>query len=255
MKHENLIGGIYGYRTVVGTFLQHKKKGKMWLCECLCGNNSHVSEYTLLSNDRKSCGCLGSKCSVLDWSDDGGDTIKNFVNFEDAKNLGMNKYGKFYCTKCNSEEFFSIPRTGGCMGCARIRKRSSLSNSLRSLLGSMYRKIGRDNPRYKYSELMGCDTQTLGEHVESLFHKNPITGLVMSYDNRGMYGVPEKWQLDHVIPMEQFDLTNRDDVLKCCHYKNIKPLWTVEHIQKTNFEQHGKEETLENIWDRIISSR
>ena len=239
MKHNNLMGGIYGCRTVVGTFLQHKKKGKMWMCECLCGKSSRVSGYTLMSGDRNTCGCMGSRVSVLDWSDDGGDTIKNFTNYEDAKNLGLNKYGRYYCPKCSSEEFFSIPRTGGCMGCARIRKKHDLANVLRSKLGSMYRKIGCESPRYKYSELMGCDTQTLGEHVESLFHNNPI--------------VPERWQLDHVIPMESFDLTDRDSVSECCNYTNIKPLWTVEHIQKTNLEQHGKEESLESIWNRINS--
>jgi len=31
-----------------------------------------------------------------------------------------------------------------------------------------------------------------------------------------------------------FDLTDREQLLKACHYTNLQPLWHEDHIQKTS---------------------
>ena len=248
---KNLIGGIYGCRTVIGGSVR-KNYETYWLCQCLCGKESYVKQNRLLrSGEGSTCKCKGTRTSIVDWCDDPEkwrDFIRDFVSKEEAKNLGSKYYGRVYCHKCDSEELWCYC---GCYGCEKRRQRLLISNSLRSRLGEMYKKIGRKRPRNKFSDLMGCDTQTLGEHVESLFHDHPITGIAMSYENRGMYGVPERWQLDHVKPMKDFDLTNKNAVLEVCNYKNIMPTWSVVHMQKTNCENHGQHESLEEIWKRI----
>ena len=253
---RNLLGSVVGVRTVVGRCERHPKKGQMWLVECMCGKVQCVQEYHLRNNTqrRNSCGCLGSRTTIKDWAEDIENWERNlngYVSFEDAESEGLSSYGKYSCSKCGQEELFSIPRTGGCYGCSRNARRGSIEHSLRCRLASMYRLIGEDDVRYRHSDLMGCDTQTLGEHIESQFHDHPITGIPMTYDNRGLYGVKGYWQLDHEKPVKDFDLLNEKQAKECCNYKNIQPLWTVEHVQKTNLEVHGLDETLEEVWKRI----
>lgn len=245
-----MIGGIYGCRTVIGDSIL-KNYERYWLCQCLCGSVSYVKETRLKDGSSKSCGCKGTRISLEDWSDSENwiDFLRDFISKKESKIAGEPYYGRYFCPRCDSDQLFLV--SGGCYGCEKRKQAGVLSNTLRSRLSNMFKKIGRKRPRNKFSDLMGCDTQTLGEWVESLFHDHPITGSVMCYENRGMYGVPERWQLDHVLPMKDFDLTNKDDVLEACHYTNIMPTWSVVHVQKTNLENHGYEESLEEIWERI----
>ena len=53
------------------------------------------------------------------------------------------------------------------------------------------------------------------------FYSNPDTGEIMSWDNYGFYG----WHIDHIIPLCAFDLTNREELLKACHFSNLRPMW------------------------------
>lgn len=48
----------------------------------------------------------------------------------------------------------------------------------------------------------------------------------MTWDNYG------DWHLDHIRPLALFDLSNDDDVLAACNYKNIQPLWAIDNIKK-----------------------
>jgi hypothetical protein len=52
----------------------------------------------------------------------------------------------------------------------------------------------------------------------------------MSWDNWGTGYV--KWQLDHKDPLCLFDLTDRGQFLKACHYTNLQPLWYEDHVKK-----------------------
>jgi hypothetical protein len=52
----------------------------------------------------------------------------------------------------------------------------------------------------------------------------------MNWDNYGFYG----WHIDHIIPLDFYDLQNREEFLKACHYTNLQPLWAEENITKGN---------------------
>jgi len=69
---------------------------------------------------------------------------------------------------------------------------------------------------------LGCSLEELKGHIESLF----IEG--MSWDNHGKYG----WHVDHILPLSSFDLTDREQLLIACNYKNLQPLWAYDNLSK-----------------------
>lgn len=71
---------------------------------------------------------------------------------------------------------------------------------------------------------LGCSIEELKIYLESKFLLN------MSWDNYGTYG----WHVDHIIPLSQFNLSDRNEFLKACHYTNLQPLWAIDNIKKSN---------------------
>ena len=71
---------------------------------------------------------------------------------------------------------------------------------------------------------LGCSIDQLKTHLESKFTDG------MSWDNYGSKG----WHIDHVIPLSSFDLKDREQFLKACHYSNLQPLWAMDNILKGN---------------------
>lgn len=67
---------------------------------------------------------------------------------------------------------------------------------------------------------LGCTIPLLKIHIEKQFKSG------MNWNNHG------KWHLDHKIPLSSFDLTNREQFLKACHYSNIQPLWAFDNLSK-----------------------
>jgi hypothetical protein len=63
-----------------------------------------------------------------------------------------------------------------------------------------------------------------------MFHINSRTGEVMTWDNYGVYG----WHIDHRMPLNGFDLTDREQFLKAAHYTNQQPLWAWENLEKND---------------------
>ncbi len=48
----------------------------------------------------------------------------------------------------------------------------------------------------------------------------------MSWDNYG------EWHIDHIVPLSSFDLTDKSQVNKVCHYTNLQPLWAIDNLRK-----------------------
>jgi hypothetical protein len=69
---------------------------------------------------------------------------------------------------------------------------------------------------------LGCTVPELVEHLESQFSKG------MTWDNWGVTG----WHIDHIRPLCSFDLTDRDQWLDACSYKNLQPLWAKDNLSK-----------------------
>ena len=66
---------------------------------------------------------------------------------------------------------------------------------------------------------IGCDTDTLKKHIQSKM----IEG--MTFDNI---------HYDHIKPVSRFDLNDEEELLKCCHFTNLQPLFAVDNLEKNN---------------------
>jgi hypothetical protein len=89
-----------------------------------------------------------------------------------------------------------------------------LSKNLRSRLGKAITK------GYKTGSAindLGCSINFFKTYLENLFE------LDMTWENYGRgYG---KWSIDHIKPVIDFDLTNKEHIQILCHYTNLRPLW------------------------------
>lgn len=94
-----------------------------------------------------------------------------------------------------------------------------LACSLRSRLGGAIKNIQKTGSAVKD---LGCSIEDLIKHIESKFSSG------MNWYNYG------KWELDHIKPISEFDLTDRVQFLEACHYSNLQPLWKRDNIRKSN---------------------
>ena len=94
-----------------------------------------------------------------------------------------------------------------------------LKNNLSSQVRGAFTKKGVCKSK-KSMELLGCDIETAKKHIESLFTEG------MTWENHGLYG----WHIDHIIPLDI--AKTEEDVLKLCHYTNLRPLWAKENLEK-----------------------
>lgn len=67
-------------------------------------------------------------------------------------------------------------------------------------------------------ELIGCSWETLKVHIEKQF----VNG--MTWDNRSL------WDVDHIIPLAS--AKNEEELIKLCHYKNLRPLYRIDNLRK-----------------------
>lgn len=68
-------------------------------------------------------------------------------------------------------------------------------------------------------------------YLEEKFYSNPDTGEAMTWTNYGRY---PGWQIDHIVPLSSFDLTKREELLKACHYSNLRPLWAKRNLSEND---------------------
>lgn len=131
------------------------------------------------------------------------------------------------CSKCNNKikkSFVCIKRRGlHCKNCYSVK------NRIRSCLRNRINRAIKYN--YKSGSAirdLGCSIEFLIYYLEQKFYKNPYTGENMTWKNRGLYG----WHIDHIIPLSSFNLMNRKQFLRACHYTNLQPLWAKENLLK-----------------------
>lgn len=73
---------------------------------------------------------------------------------------------------------------------------------------------------------LGCSVEDLKIYLESKFQPG------MSWDNYG-FGIG-KWNIDHIVPLSKFDISDRVQLLIACNYTNLQPMWHIDNIRKGN---------------------
>jgi len=71
-------------------------------------------------------------------------------------------------------------------------------------------------------ELLGCSVEFLWAHLESKFQPG------MTKENYG------KWHIDHIRPVDSFDMSDTAQQRECFHWSNLQPLWAVDNWKKGN---------------------
>ena len=107
------------------------------------------------------------------------------------------------------------------------RRKVDVNFKMSEILRSKIHKILNNKPT-SFLKYLGCDLEWFKKWIEFRFDKN------MNWDNLGKY-----WQIDHILPISRFDMTNENDIRICFHWTNLQPLESTENRQKyDNFILH-----------------
>ena len=98
--------------------------------------------------------------------------------------------------------------------------RITISERIRQAL--KYHLAGTYKKKDSTIELLGCSIDELKTHLQNQFKEG------MTWQNHG------EWHIDHIIPCAAFDLSKKEDCLKCFNYKNLQPLWAHENLSKSD---------------------
>jgi hypothetical protein len=101
----------------------------------------------------------------------------------------------------------------------RIDVNYKISGNLRSRLYKAIKNFCKSGSAVKD---LGCSLSEFKSHITSKFQSG------MTWVNYG------KWHLDHIIPLSSFNLSDRVQLLKACHYTNYQPLWPADNLMKSN---------------------
>ena len=71
---------------------------------------------------------------------------------------------------------------------------------------------------------LGCTTEEAVAWIESQF----VSG--MSWNNWGCK--TGDWSLDHIFPLSRTNSSDRIELLKVCHYTNLRPMWHIDNMKK-----------------------
>ena len=69
---------------------------------------------------------------------------------------------------------------------------------------------------------LGCSIPHFKLYIENQFDPG------MSWDNYG------EWHLDHVIPLSNYDLNDRNQFLEAANWLNYQPLWAIDNLRKSH---------------------
>jgi hypothetical protein len=83
-------------------------------------------------------------------------------------------------------------------------------------------KASKAKKSIKTEILLGCTIQKAREHIENQFLEG------MTWENYNLY----TWHIDHIKPVNTFDLSDPVQQQQCFHYTNLRPLWAAENLSR-----------------------
>lgn len=89
----------------------------------------------------------------------------------------------------------------------------------------IHKYVLRKEDEFNSISLLGCSIEEFRYYLEQQFEPG------MTWDN---YGGKDGWQIDHIVPIKWFDLTNEKEVFICFNYRNCRPLWAKDNGSKND---------------------
>lgn len=99
-----------------------------------------------------------------------------------------------------------------------------LAHNLRNRLSKF---LKRRSGRKSTEALLGCTFAEFRHYIEARFRPG------MTWGNYGSH-----WHLDHIVPISAFDLADPDQIRRCFHFSNLRPLSAGANLRKGNRITH-----------------
>jgi hypothetical protein len=104
-----------------------------------------------------------------------------------------------------------------------------LKLNLRMRINKALKDLDKQDTHSK--ELLGCEIDFYRGYLEGLFLSE------MTWENYGRdYEKCKVWHIDHIIPCEYFDLQDMTQRKICFNYKNTRPLWFNDNLDRRQQE-------------------
>lgn len=106
-----------------------------------------------------------------------------------------------------------------------VRKRYATDEQYRiaNIISARFRVALRGNRKSgRAVELLGCTIEEFRRYMETKWQPG------MTWENHRRYG----WHIDHIRPLNSFDLSDPAQQAAACHYTNLQPMWWRENISK-----------------------
>jgi hypothetical protein len=91
-----------------------------------------------------------------------------------------------------------------------------LRKIMRNTIARICRKTKTGKSR-KTNEYLGCTFAEARRHIERQFRPG------MTWVNHG------QWEVHHIIPLAEWDLSDSQQLIRATHFTNLKPLWRIEN--------------------------
>ena len=170
-----------------------------------------ITEINNLNKSCNSCSYIGNNFKKNNKSSDGYYYICNNCWKPKEWTKEKQKESQLKYSQNNKEKLQIKWKKHGLNPNRRIR--DSLNKRIKSCL------FTKNNKTFEY---IGCDKNFLKQWFEYNFEEN------MTFDNYG------EWHIDHVKPCSSFDLTNEQEIYECFNWKNIRPCWKKDNLEKSD---------------------
>ena len=101
-----------------------------------------------------------------------------------------------------------------------------IASKIRTRIYSVLKGHKKSKPTEK---LLGCTFAEFKAHLESQFTKR------MTWDNYGKY-----WHIDHIVPCSVHDVRNQQELARCFHYSNMRPLTAKENWRRDKWPKESQ---------------
>lgn len=111
----------------------------------------------------------------------------------------------------------------------RAKEHRALRTRMSNLLNSKFYSRAKNKTMGTFRYL-NFSVEELKSHLESKFYPHPITGELMTWDNKG------RWHIDHIIPDSWFTYStvNDEEFKLSWALSNLQPKWAEENLSKGN---------------------